>query len=171
MFFCQSGDSTLRLCYYELINLLQESILFSNPLVDEDIILERKKKKHSNLHTIIGTTIITFHWAPFLLNITNNLHTILNNLYELPLINNLPNIHTTGPDMIILSAGLWDLLYNYKNENETIGNLNNLSTNLFQLFRNKNWNLQPKAWKNSLQKIKQPDEINKNNNNNMAFQN
>jgi hypothetical protein len=98
------GDSTMRDIFYQFILLLEGSEELGKVIVDPVLIEQRLAIRHKpQQHDIIsaqGRVQISFHWAPFTQNATRSLSSFLVS----------PSSAVVSPDIIILSAGFWDLL-------------------------------------------------------------
>ena len=111
--FLQSGDSTLRDTYYQLVSLLESSAQLGEALSDPELIAHRQATRHAPQQHLLrsgvagaadgsgspGVIRLSFEWSPYVSNVTTDLRLELLGPTRAP------------PDLMLLSAGLWDLLY------------------------------------------------------------
>lgn len=89
------GDSTLRDTYYELSSLLNRKGV--NAHIDDAEVLKRNLTRHKAQQSRIGSSKVTFAWAPFLANATDQWMSTMKGTFK--------------PNMVVFSLGLHDLLY------------------------------------------------------------
>lgn len=87
------GDSNVRNSYHAMNDELSESYDFND---------QRNSKAHADLSQVVSATLTTrFVWAPYVANITSALSQM--------------KATNTVPDVLVVGAGLWDVLYVHDN--------------------------------------------------------
>jgi hypothetical protein len=150
----QSGDSTLRDVYYQFLLLLAGDASFGSVITDPALLAHRQLIRHApqshdverNGHRVR----VSFEWSPFVRNVTADLLTTLDAHPE------------RKPDLIFLSAGPWDLLYDggVSRAQRTSG-LESLAQSLAAEMLFRGWRMKPAVRQKRLQQ-QQPSEKAKN---------
>ena len=146
-----AGDSTMRFIYYDLVHLLSGSKQFGIPVVDQTVLDQRLAMRHSDQETKLPQGIrISFHWAPFVANISLDLQHLLAPSdvdkfgSPLPQTSDQPPLRT--PDIIFNGCGLWSLLYQEETTSERELNLQQEAHALAEVLFSYNWALQEDEW-------------------------
>lgn len=146
-----SGDSTMRMIYYEMINLLSDIDQFGVAITDPDLIAHRLSTRHQNQGVTLPAPLnikLTFSWSPLLSNLTESLGDIL-----MPRNDMQSDKPERIPSFIIASSGLWDLLYSPLVGVERIRYLSDLSRSLQSRVIEPLWSRKPTVWKERIDKI------------------
>lgn len=117
------------------------------PVTDDRVLSERLRTRHGRLETRVGDVRLTFHWSPFLANVSSDLRELVRD-------------STTGaaarplPDFFLASAGLWNLMHDSPAEGAMTRALRFrvAGEELATFLRQTNWSLKSHVWRQRLKR-------------------
>lgn len=143
-----SGDSTLRDTYYQLMALLESSPTFGQALTDPAAIAHRQAIRHApQSHTVRGgpggssTIRLSFAWSPYVHNVTANL------------VSELSSSSAAAPDLVVMSSGLWHVLYDTASPADRSAYLASQALALSEQLLSRGWQLRSTVRKSRLQRV------------------